>query len=158
MIDHETDVWGSSFDVHHADDGEGVGGGVDAGFEEEVEGERVVGIGAGHVYVDAVSLRSSQVCEGEVVGGERSNGVTVQEVAKDGGCSNGPVVRVGSAEEFVDEEERRRLFAGCEDGAEALDLGEELGFPSARESVSASEAPMVKKVRCNDVARTGAPV
>ncbi len=35
---------------------------------------------------------------------------------------------VGSAEEFVDEEESWGVFAGGEDGVEALDFGEEFGL------------------------------
>ena len=46
-------VAGGEFQAEHADDGEGVGGGVDAGFELVVEGEGVVGVGAGHVDVEA---------------------------------------------------------------------------------------------------------
>jgi hypothetical protein len=36
------------------EDGEGAGGGVDSRLEEEVEGEGIAGVWAGHVDIDAV--------------------------------------------------------------------------------------------------------
>jgi hypothetical protein len=36
------------------EDSEGAGGGVDSRLEEEVEGEGIAGVGAGHVDIDAV--------------------------------------------------------------------------------------------------------
>jgi hypothetical protein len=62
------------------------------------------------------------------VGREGADGVIVKEVAKDGLSGDDAIVRVGAAEEFVDEEERGGVFAESEDGVEALDLGEEFGF------------------------------
>jgi len=118
----------SGFDVHHADDGEGVGGGVDARFEKEVEGEGIFWVGAGHVDIDTVALWGCEWGQGEVVGGEGADRVIVKEVAKYGLRSDDAIVGVSAAEELVDEEECWGVFAESEDGVEALDLGEKFGF------------------------------
>ena len=67
-------------------------------------------------------------------------------------------MRVGSAEELVDEEESGGVLAGEEDGVKALDFCEEFGL-ALGEGVGAGreDVPITRGVRRREVARTGAP-
>jgi hypothetical protein len=74
----------SGVQIEEAEEGEGVGGLVDAGFEEVVEGEGIFGVGAGHVDVFASARFGGESGEGEVVGGEGSEGSGFEECVEDG--------------------------------------------------------------------------
>ncbi len=60
--------------------------------------------------------------------GESANRALMHQGTQDGLGSGAAIVRVGSAEELVDEEECWSVVAGGEDGVKPPDFGEELGL------------------------------
>jgi len=65
--------------------------------------------------------------EREVVGGDEAEGTVAQELADDGFGADAAVMRVGAAEDFVEQEKNGFSEREGEDLAEAEDLGVEAG-------------------------------
>src|SRR5580698_1004397 len=97
--------------MEEAKDGNSVRGGVNAGIEFVVEGQRVFRVRACHVDVESAERwGGGNFGEREVVSGESSDGAVADESRDYRSGSSAAVKGVGPAEDFVDEEKNRLSY------------------------------------------------